>query len=249
MNYQKIYNELIFRAQNESRSKGQGIYYENHHILPKGVGGNNKKENLVLLTAKEHYIAHLLLIQLYTGKERAKLTFGLFQMCRKNQQHKRIVSSRDFEKVKKLMSENCSGEYSSFYGKTHTEETKKLLSEKMKGDKNPSIKYGVWNKGLKTGELSEEHKNKIRNGVKGFQHTDIAKEKISKVHKGKLKSEEHKVKISNSLKGQKRDTDAIKRGADKLRNRKQPILICPHCGKQGGTTMYRWHFDNCNEKN
>ena len=29
------------------------------------------------------------------------------------------------------------------------------------------------------------------------------------------------------------------------KNKKQKILICPHCGVSGGTAMYRWHFDNC----
>jgi hypothetical protein len=22
-------------------------------------------------------------------------------------------------------------------------------------------------------------------------------------------------------------------------------VMCPHCGKSGGTVMYRWHFDAC----
>ncbi len=34
-----------------------------------------------------------------------------------------------------------------------------------------------------------------------------------------------------------------------MKGRKQKILICPHCNKQGGTTMYRWHFNNCKFKN
>ena len=28
----------------------------------------------------------------------------------------------------------------------------------------------------------------------------------------------------------------------------QKKIECPHCGKIGGTTMYRWHFDNCKYK-
>ena len=31
-------------------------YYEKHHIQPKSLGGSNKKENLVRLTAREHFI-------------------------------------------------------------------------------------------------------------------------------------------------------------------------------------------------
>lgn len=36
-------------------------YGEIHHILPRSLGGDNNKNNLVMLTAKEHYIVHLLL--------------------------------------------------------------------------------------------------------------------------------------------------------------------------------------------
>ena len=43
MNYKKVYDALIIKAQNENRIKGQGIYYETHHIIPKCYGGSNKK--------------------------------------------------------------------------------------------------------------------------------------------------------------------------------------------------------------
>lgn len=31
----------------------------------------------------------------------------------------------------------------------------------------------------------------------------------------------------------------------KNKGRQQVIITCPHCGKTGGNTMKRWHFDNC----
>jgi oligoendopeptidase F len=61
MNYRRIYDQIIDRANREQRSKKQGTYYESHHIILKSEGGSNKRNNLVLLTAKEHYIVHLLL--------------------------------------------------------------------------------------------------------------------------------------------------------------------------------------------
>jgi len=36
-----------------------------HHIIPRSLGGLNDKINLVNLTAREHYIAHLLLWKIY----------------------------------------------------------------------------------------------------------------------------------------------------------------------------------------
>ena len=65
MNYSILYDNIIEKARFENRSKRNDIYYENHHIIPKCFGGSNKKDNLVLLTAKEHYICHKLLVELY----------------------------------------------------------------------------------------------------------------------------------------------------------------------------------------
>lgn len=53
------YDRLI--ATRKNRELQEGVYYEKHHIIPKSMGGSNCKSNLVHLTAREHYIAHLLL--------------------------------------------------------------------------------------------------------------------------------------------------------------------------------------------
>ena len=68
MNYEKIYTQLIERARSENRMKGCGIYFEQHHIVPKCLNGSNNKTNLVLLTAREHYVAHKLLCEIYPEK-------------------------------------------------------------------------------------------------------------------------------------------------------------------------------------
>jgi hypothetical protein len=39
-----------------------------HHILPKSLGGSNDSNNLIVLTEREHYIAHLMLWKAYGGK-------------------------------------------------------------------------------------------------------------------------------------------------------------------------------------
>jgi hypothetical protein len=57
MNYQAIYDRLInFRRQTPATG-----YVERHHILPKSLGGSNDASNLVVLTGREHWVAHLLL--------------------------------------------------------------------------------------------------------------------------------------------------------------------------------------------
>lgn len=68
MNYQKIYNQLIDRAKIRNL---KGVYFERHHIIPRAHGGNNKKENLVKLTAREHLLAHLLLWKIHKDSSMA----------------------------------------------------------------------------------------------------------------------------------------------------------------------------------
>jgi hypothetical protein len=45
-------------------------YTEIHHIKPKSIGGCNTKENLVKLTAKQHFICHLLLTKMFKPNTR-----------------------------------------------------------------------------------------------------------------------------------------------------------------------------------
>jgi hypothetical protein len=63
MNYSSHYNLLIERA----KVRTLNCYKEAHHIIPKCLGGTDDPTNLVNLTAREHYIAHLLLAKIHGG--------------------------------------------------------------------------------------------------------------------------------------------------------------------------------------
>lgn len=43
MNYKRIYDSIIENAKLQNRKKKQGIYYEEHHIIPKCLGGKDRK--------------------------------------------------------------------------------------------------------------------------------------------------------------------------------------------------------------
>lgn len=70
MNYRHVYCVIISHAKSEEklglRKKGNGTYYEAHHILPKSLFPlwENRKSNLVLLTARERLFCHQLLIKI-----------------------------------------------------------------------------------------------------------------------------------------------------------------------------------------
>ena len=66
MNYKKIYDSLIDKAKDRVLEG----YQESHHIVPRSFGGSNDKLNLVNLTAREHFIAHVLIYKFSTGNEK-----------------------------------------------------------------------------------------------------------------------------------------------------------------------------------
>ena len=67
MDYKKQYKQLVnTRVSLRGHTKPEdGEYYERHHIVPRSFGGSDEPENLVVLTAKEHLIAHHLLYKIY----------------------------------------------------------------------------------------------------------------------------------------------------------------------------------------
>ena len=90
MDYRKLYDKIILNSKSKNRIKSSENYFELHHILPKCCGGTNEKTNLVLLTAKEHFMAHLLLTKIYEGtKFEKKLKYALWMMCSKSDNQKR----------------------------------------------------------------------------------------------------------------------------------------------------------------
>ena len=77
--------------------------------------------------------------------------------------------------------------------KRHSEETRRKMSETLKGKK--SHLYGK--------HLSEEHKKKISDANKGKKRSEEQKKQISDVHKGKKLSEDTRRKMSKARKGEK----------------------------------------------
>ena len=75
MDYKRHYIKLIETRKN--RPLQDGVYYEKHHIIPKALGGTNTPNNIVHLTAREHYIAHWLLYRIRPHSEKISLAFWM----------------------------------------------------------------------------------------------------------------------------------------------------------------------------
>lgn len=195
--YTNTYYRIVNRSFQENRKRSNSKIYEEHHIIPKSCGGTDDQSNLVLLTPKEHYICHRLLPKMVKSKlHYEKMIYALWCLVNGNGRSKRYSpSGKIYQMIKeeqsKTRSERMKGENNSFYGKTHTEETKRKLSEN-----NPTKREDVKAKlrGPRPGYLPHNHfngwsgevKEKLRNANLGKTHSDETRLKMSETRKGKM---------------------------------------------------------------
>lgn len=83
MDYQKHYDALIARSQERITPE----VTESHHIIPRCMGGSDRKSNRVNLTPEEHFVAHQLLAKMYP--ENPGLIVAATLMARDNRNGKR----------------------------------------------------------------------------------------------------------------------------------------------------------------
>lgn len=84
-------------------------YNERHHIIPKSLGGDNSKSNLVRLSAREHFICHRLLTRMTSGNQKIKMLHALGKFLQNNHLQQRNISSRQYEIARKAIIEARTG--------------------------------------------------------------------------------------------------------------------------------------------
>lgn len=125
--YSKIYHSIIDNARSQSRVKRRTthkdyVYYEEHHITPQSLGGLDDPSNLVLLTAREHFLCHYLLCKMVLEDSYAwhKVVRAFTFMYSSSSPQRRYVNSKLYESARKnigrIMSESQSGTGNSQYG-------------------------------------------------------------------------------------------------------------------------------------
>ena len=155
--YDNVSEYLDFIKSIQSLGDRDLEYCEHHHIVPKSVDSrlSKNKYNIIRLTAKEHFIAHQLLCEIFTGDLKCKMTLALNLMMHPNATTKYIPDADTYEKIRlesrKSQSRLFSGENNPFYGHKHSEESRKKISESSKNQV-------PWNKGM---EMSDEYKRKV----------------------------------------------------------------------------------------
>ena len=222
------------------------IYYENHHIIPRSIDITliDHPDNSVLLTAREHFICHYLLIKMTKGQNKYKMLNAFKMMCG-TKKEVRYTNSRLYETVRKelkLSSEHKRKIGEASKNRKHSEETKLKMSLAQKGKpKTEEHKQNLRGKerSLEVREamsLARKGKPSHKKGVPGKKPSIEARKKMSESHTGE----------KNHFYG-KTHTDETREKMKEFRNKNPlPIITCEHCGKQNKKSMHiRWHGDNC----
>jgi hypothetical protein len=184
--YSKWYWSIMERAWERQWTGSAPEHSERHHVFPKSLGGSNGRDNLIKLTAREHFLVHWLLIKMTYGDAQRKMRYALVRMTNGNRiraaweyalgrEHNRIASTGNSYKK----------------GIPNSLEARKKISVKLKGQR-----------------FTEEHRRKIRLANLGRMPTKLGvkmsvetKRKIAAKARGKKSSLETRQKISQSKTG------------------------------------------------
>lgn len=181
MDYQKIYNQLVEKAKPRGLDKGSVDFYtEVHHIIPRCLGGSNDKENLVMFSGREHYIAHMLLWKAYPDNVSLMRAAHIMSSRWDN---KTVggsggkVNSRVYAKLREEYSEavkeQCSGEGNPFFGKTHSEETRAKFRKWHSENKEHKINSLAKKAGVSVEEYKKLSAEKRRLKERYYMHESL----------------------------------------------------------------------------
>lgn len=177
MNYQLAYENLI--TKHGSWKKPVGAYVERHRKLPGYLGGRYIEGNAFYMSARGHYLAHLLWAKMTNHQKAWRAICGMASRLK-------MKRARMYEAARVIAAEHqsrmTSGSSNPMYGKKHTKDAVARMT-----------RLGV--------PVSDAAKHNMSLGQTGRTHTEEVKRKISAANKGKVMSDESRVLMSKAKKG------------------------------------------------
>ena len=219
--YKRWYNDITEQAKHRTLDG----YKERHHIIPRSLGGEDTEENLVELTAREHFICHWLLTKFTIGQDRSKMVLALQLMKGDGPYQERYdtkITARVYENIR--------------------EEVGKINSERNKGrvqplhEKQNQIQAQT---GRKREPFSDEWIKKMSESKKGANNPRY----------GVTLSEETKAKMREKALGRKQSSETIAKKIAATKGKVREKKLCVHCDQLVAVNGYaRWHGNNCKNK-
>lgn len=230
MDYKKIYDQLVEKCKVRGLDKSvlEG-YFEKHHIVPRCLGGDDSKENLVLFTAREHYVAHILLWKIYPKDP--NLFHAAWMMSNRSLQDRnsKVYASlrEEHARILSLRSEFNSPNFKDLTG--HVSERLTVIEFAGWTDQTKGTRTSTWSCQCECGEIvvlqarnlsgkwaykscgcfkRDQAKAAVgeKNPFFGLKHSEESKAKMrekklgkSPANKGKPMSEETRAKVKESL--------------------------------------------------
>lgn len=252
--YTKHYTSIIINAICRASSKKiaqfkTGQYIEKHHILPKclKLGGERDSINYAFLTAREHFVCHKLLLKMFDGHYKHKLTEGM-SIFFSNKNRKLNFCSRDYELMKKCNSiaakQRNKGNQNYKFRRAETEED--IDQKRVRSSKSRWVNNGLLEM------FTVDHKTLVNSSEYVYGRLKFSDEWIEKNIMnlksgggnipGKPKSEKHKL----AMRVPKKEGTGEK---IRLRMLNTPKHKCPHCNNFFDQLNFKkWHGDKCKHK-
>lgn len=164
-----------------------------HHILPKSMGGDSEKINLIKLTHREHFIAHMLLF--YCSYTPMISAFWLLCNCNIGS-----LTARQYENLKEKMST-----FNPYANKS--EEERAIMKQKVSDfhkEKTFSNDYRrKLSEAAKGKHKTEQHRKNLAIALIGKKQSKETIQKRIQKNTGKKRSDATKEKMSKANVGQK----------------------------------------------
>jgi hypothetical protein len=170
--YAKAYKSLVDKA----RDRETEGYVERHHVIPKSLGGPNTKDNLVKLTPREHFVAHLLLHKAVEQvPHQKKMASALNRMLSNKSGERYTPSSKLYAVARKAHADAMTG-------RAVGPETRAKISKAHKGKI--------------VSDEAKDRMSKAKLGKTGAPRTTEWNAKVAASNTGKKASPEAKVKMA-----------------------------------------------------
>lgn len=221
--YTHWYHQLIERAR--ARTLSHDVYTEKHHIIPRSLGGDNSTTNLVVLTAREHFIAHWLLTKMVDGEWQKKMVYACKRMMhsKNSYQHRYRISSRIYENLRIQLNAALKNRH---FGNEWREKLKQAARRRADNE-------DISAKEIRRKTMTAA--NKARKGEKRLATTGEKNPMYGVRMTGR----------NNHFFGKKHTEETLA----KMKIEK-PKFHCHHCNSVvgGKSNFQRWHGDNCKSR-